>query len=153
MMTTLKTIALTFLAAASVSIANAGDFLTDFDAGKAQAKKEKKPLLVKFTGSDWCHWCQILDKEVFGKSDFKKEVEKDFVVVVLDYPQNVKQDAKVKAANKKVLKAYKDKVRGYPTVLLMDSAGKVFKTTGYQKGGVKPYLAMLKKSLKATKFR
>ena len=36
------------------------------------SKKEKKPIMMFFTGSDWCGWCIRLQKEVFFKEDFKK---------------------------------------------------------------------------------
>ena len=29
------------------------------------SKKTKKPMLLFFTGSDWCGWCIRLQKEVF----------------------------------------------------------------------------------------
>ena len=147
-----KSIVFALLATASVSIAAAGDFLTDFEAGKALAKKENKSLLVKFTGSDWCPPCKMLQKEVFSKEEFKTGVEKDFVVVVLDYPRMKELPEAEKKANAEVAKEYK--IKAYPTVLLMDADGKVFKTMqGYQPGGVKPYLDMLGQSLKAKSFQ
>ena len=32
-------------------------WMTDFKAAKALAEKEKKDLLISFSGSDWCGWC------------------------------------------------------------------------------------------------
>ena len=151
MMNPFKQIAFALVAAASVSLASAGNFSTDFEAGKAQAKKENKFLLVKFTGSDWCPPCKMLEKEVFSQKDFKSGVEKDFVVVVLDFPKKKALPEAEKKANDAVAKEYK--ITGFPTVLRMDAGGKVFKKAGYQPGGVKPYLAMLKTSLKARKFQ
>lgn len=124
---------------------------TDFEAAKAQAKKEGKALLVEFTGSDWCPPCKKLHKEVFSKSSFVKSASQDFVLVELDFPQKKKLAADLKKQNEDLAKTYK--VRGFPTVLLMDSNGKVFKKTSYQAGGVKPYLALIQKSLKAKDFR
>lgn len=124
---------------------------TDFEAAKAQAKKEGKALLVEFTGSDWCPPCKKLHKEVFSKSSFVKSASQDFVLVELDFPQKKKLDADLKKQNEDLAKKYK--VRGFPTVLLMDSNGRVFKKMSYQAGGVKPYLTMIQKSLKAKDFR
>ena len=109
-------------------------------------------MLVKFTGSDWCPPCIKLDKEVFSKEAFKSGVEKDFVVVVLDYPRKKKLPAAQTKTNKEVAKKYN--LRSYPTVMLMDSQGKVFKSiSGYSGGGVEPYLKTLKSLLKARKFQ
>ena len=54
-------------------LAFAGDeaWLTDYKKATAQAEEEDKPILVDFTGSDWCGWCIRLDKEVFSKDAFK----------------------------------------------------------------------------------
>jgi len=141
----LKTLFLAFFATASLSMAGGEGWMTDLEAAKAKAKKENKALLVEFSGSDWCHWCKVLNKEVFSKEDFTKEAEKEFVLVELDFPQRKKQSPSVKAMNEKI--AAEHGIRGFPTVLLMTPEGKVFKRTGYQKGGVKSYLAMLKDAL------
>lgn len=151
MMTVFKSIAISLFAIASMGLAQAGNFLTDFETAKTKAAKENKSLLVKFTGSDWCPPCKMLHDEVFSQDEFKSEVEKKFVVVVLDFPRKKELPAEEKKANESVRDEYK--VTGYPTVLLMDSDGKVFKKAGYQPGGVKPYLAMLENSLKARRFQ
>ena len=151
MMTPFRKTVLALLTFALASMAQAGDFLTDFETAKKKAAKEDKPLLVKFTGSDWCLPCMKLDKEVFSKKDFKKAVEKDFVVVILDFPRKKELPAEQTKANKEVAKKYG--LNSYPTVMLMDQKGKVFKSmSGYGGGGVKPYLKVLKDSLRARKF-
>ena len=52
---------------AGIARAEDGPWQTDFEAAKAQAKAEKKIMLVDFTGSDWCGWCIKLKDEVFEK--------------------------------------------------------------------------------------
>lgn len=138
-------------ATTALATATTKGWTTDFEAAKARANKEGKSLLVDFTGSDWCPPCKKLYSEIFSKSSFIKEASKDFILVELDFPRKTKISDELKEKNEKLAKKYK--VRGFPTVLLMDSKGKVFKTTTYQAGGVKPYLAMIQTSLKAKKFR
>lgn len=148
----LKTITLAILSAAFTLTTHAGDFLNNFETGKKKAAAENKSILVKFTGSDWCPPCIKLNKEVFSKKSFKSKVEKDFVVVVLDYPRKKKLPAAQTKANKEIAKKYG--LKSYPTVMLMDSEGKVFKSmSGYSGGGVEPYLKTLSSSLKARKFQ
>jgi thioredoxin-related protein len=152
MMKTMKASVFALVAAFTVSLVQAGDYLTDFEAGKKKAAAENKALLVKFTGSDWCQPCMKLEKEVFSKSSFKKAVAKDFVVVVLDFPQKKKLPKDEAAANKKVAKQYN--LEGYPTVMLMDAQGKVFKLlSSYNGGGASAYLKSIQTSLKAKRFR
>lgn len=116
-------------------------WVTDFAKAKAQAKAEKKDLLVDFTGSDWCSWCMKLDEEVFSQASFTAAAPKDFVLVKLDFPRKKEQPAELKEQNKKLQKQYP--IQGYPTVLLMDAEGHVYGATGYQEGGPDKYLESL----------
>ena len=96
---------------------------TDFKAAQAQAKAEKKYLLVDFTGSDWCGWCIKLHNEVFDKDVFKAEAPKQFVLVELDFPHEKEQTDELKKQNKELSEKYH--VEGFPTVLMMDHEGQV----------------------------
>ena len=124
---------------------------TDFEAAKAQAKEEGKALLVDFTGSDWCPPCKALHKDVLSKKSFIDSAKKDFVLVELDFPRKGNQSKELKAQNKKLAKQYK--IRAYPTVLLIDADGKVFKKSeGNPNYTVDSFNEMLKTALKAKKF-
>ncbi len=80
------------VAAALLAPAFAAEWMTDFDAAKARAAAEGKPLLVDFTGSDWCSWCIRLKKEVFDKPAFAEYARDKFVLVEVDVPDNPKFD-------------------------------------------------------------
>ena len=144
-------ISVAFAFAASAVFATPEGWTDDFDAAKAQAAKEKKLMLVDFSGSDWCGWCMRLDEEVFSKKAFIDEAAKDFVLVLIDSPRDKsKLSEKAKEQNPKLVKEYG--IRGYPTVLILDAGGKRLRKTGYRKGGPKAYLeelAKLKKSIEA----
>ncbi|MCA9784845.1 MAG: thioredoxin family protein, partial [Candidatus Cloacimonetes bacterium] len=45
-------------------------WITDYEEALKLAKKERKLVLVDFTGSDWCGWCIKLKDEVFSKEEF-----------------------------------------------------------------------------------
>ena len=128
--------------AALCSPVMAGDtWYDDFDAATEVAKKEGKDLFVDFTGSDWCGWCVRLHDEVFGFEDFLTAVQKDFVLVALDYPRGDEAKAKVPNPERNDELSEKYNIQGFPTVLLMNADGEVFASTGYRQGGVEPYLA------------
>lgn len=117
-------------------------WIQDFAKAKAQAKAEKKDLLIDFTGSDWCSWCIKLDEEVFTQDVFKDAAPKTFVLVKLDFPQDPSRiTPEIKAQNDKLGQVYN--IQGYPTVLLTNAEGVVYGQTGYQKGGPEKYVAML----------
>ena len=58
--------------------------------------KSKKPMLLFFTGSDWCGWCIKLQKEVFQKPEFS-EWAKNVVLVELDFPRKTQLEEKLKS--------------------------------------------------------
>ncbi|MFN4872563.1 MAG: thioredoxin family protein [Akkermansiaceae bacterium] len=94
---------------------------TDLDAALEIAKKEKKAIMLEFTGSDWCPPCIMMGKKVFSKEEFYKEASKKYVLVHLDFP---KADEELKKKNQPHLEKYN--VEGFPTVVLLDSEGKEF---------------------------
>lgn len=121
----------------------AGDgWMTDFEAAKAKAKAENKPLLLDFTGSDWCGWCIKLDKEVFSKDAFKEYASAELVLVELDFPRGKEQPAELKAQNEKLAKQYG--VRGFPTIVVLSPEGELIEKTGYQRGGPEAYVEHIK---------
>lgn len=115
---------------------------TDFTQALDSAKKGNKPLLLFFTGSDWCGWCKKLQQEVFADPLFVQEVGDHFVFVEIDFPMNGSQTDAQKEANNKLKEKYG--VSGYPTIVLLNPQGDFVAETGYRSGGGKLYAQHLK---------
>jgi protein disulfide-isomerase len=115
----------------------------DFKDGLAKAKAEKKRVLVDFTGSDWCGWCVKLDREVFSQPEFKEYAAKNLVLVEVDFPQTKAQSKEQQAKNKALAEKYS--IRGYPTVLIFNAAGKEIGKLGYMPGGPQAFIEALEK--------
>lgn len=94
---------------------------TDLEKALEKAKAEKKSVLVEFTGSDWCPPCIAMRKNVFTKKEFVEAASKKFILVELDFP---KGDKELSDKNQPLAEKYK--IEGFPTVILLDSAGKEF---------------------------
>ncbi len=118
--------------AAEKTVKSETGWMTDFAAAQKLAKETKKPMLVDFTGSDWCPWCIRLDKEVFAQKAFRDYAAGNLILV--------------KKQNQELAEKYG--IRGFPTVLLMNGDGKVIGTTGYRRGGAESYVAHLKTLVK-----
>ncbi|MCW8132247.1 MAG: thioredoxin family protein [Planctomycetota bacterium] len=129
------------LAAMGTTRAAELQWFTDFEAAKAAAAKDKKDIVVDFTGSDWCGWCIKLKQEVFDQEAFVKEAPSKYVFVELDFPRGKELDPKLKEQNQALMEKYQ--VRGFPTILMLDSKGELIGRTGYQAGGPEKYLAHL----------
>ncbi len=124
----MKKFILSLLLLATVTAQAKVTWLTDLDAAKAKGVKENKPVLVDFTGSDWCPPCIQLHKVVFQSAEFAAVASK-YVLVELDYPRNKPQSAEVKAKNREWQQKYA--VNSFPTVLLLDAkSGEVFGRVG-----------------------
>lgn len=120
-------------------------WLTDFEKAQKLAKDSGKPILVNFSGSDWCYWCIKLDKEVFHEKAFKEYAAENLVLMLVDTPSKTKQPAELKKQND-ALKA-QFSIRGFPTVILLDSEGKKVAQTGYKDGGAEKYVEHIKSLL------
>jgi len=133
----------TLMALASLALPGwAGELWTeDAKEAMAQAAKEKKDLLIDFSGSDWCGVCMVLDKEVFSQPAFAEEAPKHFVLLKLDFPQAKPQTPELRKQNAELHAKYGPP--GFPTIVLADAEGKPYAQTGYRPGGVEGYLKHL----------
>lgn len=115
---------------------------TDLPAAQAQAKKDKKIVLMNFTGSDWCGWCKKLQAEVFTTKEFDAYAKDKLVLVEVDFPNQKKQSAALKKANEALQEKYK--ATGFPTIVALNGEGKeVWRQVGYMPGGTKAWIAKL----------
>ena len=110
----------------------------DYAKAMAQAKTEKKFVLLDFTGSDWCGWCMKLDKEIFDKAEFKSFAKDTMVLVKVDFPQSTPISEKTKKQNAKLQQQFG--VSGYPTLFLLNGEGKQVWTGGYMEGGPSAFI-------------
>ncbi len=104
------------------STENEINWYTDFKTAKTAAKSESKPMLVYFTGSDWCKPCVKLKKDFFNTPEFK-EASEDYIVVMLDIPY---RDDIISLEQKKINKEIQKKLRvsKFPTLLALDTRGR-----------------------------
>ena len=115
--------------------------------------KEKKPIMLFFTGSDWCGWCMRLKKEVFNHKEFKIWTEENIILVELDFPRRKKIDPKILNQNRELARIFG--VSGYPTCWLVSpqilennkvnflKLGKL----GYVAGGTEKWISVAEKFL------
>lgn len=108
--------------AVQIDGAKVGHWTMDFDAAKAIATEKKLPILMNFTGSDWCGWCKLMDKNVFAQQAWKDYAVGNVVLVTLDFPRDKSiVPEKYVARNGELKKQFG--VRGYPTYIILDSDG------------------------------
>ncbi len=135
------------LAAALLSVTSipafaAAGWTDDYQKALAQAKVEKKKVLLDFTGSDWCGWCIKLNKDVFSQSKFKEYARQNLILVEVDFPNAKKLPKHVQEQNAQLKDQFH--VTGFPTLVLLDSSGnKTAEIDGYPEGGPDAVIAKL----------
>ncbi|HEX8270775.1 MAG TPA: thioredoxin family protein [Flavobacterium sp.] len=152
----MKKIIITFLLLlGSVAVqAQEIEWHTNIDKAAAVSEKTKKPMLLFFTGSDWCGWCIRLQKEVLKTPEFATWAMANVVLVELDYPRRTAQAPEIKAQNAQLQQFFA--VRGYPTIWFANAAkgtdGKLafsqLGSTGYVAGGPSAWLDVAKTIVK-----
>lgn len=150
-----KAFLILFVAFSTISLqAQELEWHTDIDKAVSLSSKTKKPLLMFFTGSDWCGWCMKLQKDVFKTAEFAKWAKENVVLVELDFPKVNNQTDAVKKQNAQLNSFFQ--VKGYPTVWFArgakDKAGKIsfdaLGSTGYVVGGLPAWLEHANKVIK-----
>ena len=103
------------------SYAQPTQWLESYENARRESSRTGKPILALFTGSDWCGPCINLKKKVFNTPEFQTWSEKEVVLLKLDYPKRTAQDPKLKTQNAGLARKYD--IKGYPTVLFLDTSG------------------------------
>jgi S1-C subfamily serine protease/thiol-disulfide isomerase/thioredoxin len=119
-------------------------WLQDFEAAKEQAARERKDILLSFEGSDWCIWCQRMEREILATPEFLDKASADFVLVKVDFPRDEPARSQVRdpAANEKLQRQFR--VGAFPAVILTDGRGDMYGgINGFVDGGPGPALAGL----------
>ena len=99
-------------------------WLTDYDAAVKLAQKEKKFLLVLFTGSDWCPGCIALNKYALSKPEFIEFAKKHLVLVYMDSPRRSAQSEKERAEVVKLSRKL-DPGPYIPATVIVSSDGRI----------------------------
>ncbi len=128
--------------AVQTSAAGEAGWLTVLEQPLAKAQAENKPILLFFTGSDWCGWCKKFVQDTLSTPEFHDYAGKNLVLVELDFPQQTPQPDAVKTANAAWQERFK--VQSFPTLILVDSHCKVLgRQDGYAAGGARAFLEEL----------
>jgi protein disulfide-isomerase len=112
---------------------------TDINKAVAISNKTKKPMLLFFTGSDWCGWCIRLQKEVLKTPEFAAWAMENVVLVELDYPRRTPQTDAIKTQNAQLQQFFG--IRGYPTVWFANGTAQKDGTTTFAQLGSTGYVA------------
>lgn len=125
------------------------NWVSNFDQALETAVSENKPVILVFSGSDWCAPCIKLDKSVWQTDAFKAYAKDHYVLYKADFPRkkaNQPNEGRL-AKNKELAEKYNPKGH-FPLVLVLDANGKTLGTTGFKNLGADAYVSHLNSFLK-----
>lgn len=102
--------------------AKPGKWTMDLDAAKKVAAEKKLPILLDFSGSDWCGWCKLMEESVFTKPEWSAYATNSLMMVLIDFPndKSLVPDKYIER-NNALQKQYG--IEGFPTFVILDNDG------------------------------
>jgi thioredoxin-related protein len=113
------------------------------------AKKNNIPLILVFSGSDWCAPCIKLDRSIWQSDDFKAYAKDNYVLYRADFPRkkNNKLSKVLSEQNSELADRFNPKGH-FPLVVILNTNEKELGTTGYKKIAPKEYISLLNTFIK-----
>jgi len=122
----------------------------NFDDALNKAATEDKPLVLVFSGSDWCAPCIRLKRHIFDSEKFQAYASENYVMYDADFPRKKQNKLPEEKMNQNKSLAEKYNPKGYfPLVVVMDKDQNVLGTTGFvARTSPEKYIKTLNKFLK-----
>lgn len=120
------------------------DWQTNYKKAQEEAKQSNRLLLVDFTGSDWCGYCILLDRQILSQPEFKDYAKKNLVLLEIDFPRAKPLPVDTRKQNQELAQQYQ--IEGFPTIVVLNGDGKtVWRYDGYFSEGPAAFIAELEK--------
>ena len=107
--------------------ASQAQVLTEPAAAFAQAQATGRPVLLVFSGSDWCAPCIHLKRDVLTDTTFLRYAGQHVVLLEADFPQRKKLPPPLVAAYEQLAEAY-NKEGTFPKLVLIGPDKKLLAT-------------------------
>lgn len=104
--------------------ASQAQVLTEPAAAFAQAQATGRPVLLIFSGSDWCAPCIHLRRDVLADTTFLRYAGQHVVLLEADFPQRKKLPPPLVAAYEQLAEAY-NREGTFPKLVLLTADKKV----------------------------
>ena len=118
--------------------------ISQIDSAFHLAKTNGKPVLLVFSGSDWCPGCMRFEKKVLRDSVFAKEGIKQVVILRADFPQRSKLSTVLVRQNDSLAAIY-NKEGLFPHIVLLNANdSKQQRTISYTTQSASEFTAILK---------
>ena len=120
------------------------EWVVSYNKAVEQAKQTGRPIMLVFSGSDWCAWCQKLSHEVFTTHEFARWSTDNVIKVEVDFPMNHALPEEVRMQNENLKNRFGGEIVTFPTILFISADGEILGKTGYVAGGAQNWIAQAK---------
>lgn len=107
--------------------ANHVRWTSNFDEAISQSQTEKKPVLILFTGTDWCPACRILERSVISNPEFSRLIGNKFIFMKAEFAKPY--DARYQP----LVDRYG--IKQFPTFAVINGSGQLLYKVNYRGGG------------------
>lgn len=130
--------------AAGSYYSNQINWLKSYSEAVNQSRATSKPILILFTGTNWCPACMKLERDVLTKPEFAQAVGNQFVFLKADFPSH-SADAINRSPYKSLMDQYG--IGAFPSIVVVNANGQQLFTVNYQAGGPDAYIRELMQKL------
>ena len=106
-------------------------------------ESESKPVLVVFTGSDWCIPCIRLEKKILEDPDFIHFSETYLTIVTADFPRAKKLSGETIRQNESLAEKYNPE-GVFPLMVLLNSEQSVLGYVHYENQSTEEFILEIK---------
>lgn len=125
-------------------VAEITTWLTDFDLASQEAQNANLPILMSFSGSDWCIPCMRLDRDLFNTDEFRAFSAENLILLKVDFPSRKRNDlSEEQRSHNEALAERYNKSGAFPLVVVTDANGDVRGYMEHPLTSAKAYLASL----------
>ena len=105
-----------------------------FNSALSKANTEDKPIVLVFSGSDWCGPCIRFKKKILDSEEFVGFASNNYVLYNADFPKKKKNSLSQEKldANKGLAEKYNPKGH-FPLVVVLDKNESILGKTGFDK--------------------
>jgi thiol-disulfide isomerase/thioredoxin len=122
------------------------DWFEDHDLARAKARETGRPILVNFTGSDWCGYCIRMREEIFDTGIFAAWAKDHVVLLECDFPRSRQLPRVIVTQNEQLADRFA--IAGFPTIVLLDGDGRELTRSGYRRGGAAAWITAFEQEIR-----
>lgn len=143
-----KVLFLLFVMHVSKQMSYGQSWETNLDSALQKAQESGRPVLLNFSGSDWCRNCMRLELTIFSDSIFSQYSDSALVLLKMDFPRKKKNLPTEAVQAQRNLVAEKWNPEGqFPKLLLLTPTGKLISVLPYPKGGTKDLIHSIESAI------